>query len=63
MNTAGTGPGDADEGARASAAGLALCDARALEEKGRAWVWDVWEYRRPARAFALRFEEIGRAHV
>ena len=33
-----------------------LCDARALEERGRAWVWDVLEYGRPARAFALRFD-------
>lgn len=38
------------------AGGIALCDARALEEKGRAWVWDVLEYRRPARAFVLRFD-------
>ena len=41
--------------------GLLLCDARALEEKGRARVWDVLEYRRPARAFVLRFE--GRLHA
>ena len=42
---------------------LALCDARALEEKGRAWVWDVLEYRRPARAFALRFDGQVRAYM
>ena len=42
---------------------LELCDARALEEKGRAWVWDVLEYRRPARAFALRFEGEVRAYM
>ena len=44
-------------------AGLPLCDARALEEKGRAWVWDVLEYRRPARAFALRFDGQVRAYM
>jgi nitrite reductase/ring-hydroxylating ferredoxin subunit len=43
--------------------GLALCDARALEEKGRAWVWEVLEYRRPVRAFALRFEGEVRAYL
>ena len=42
---------------------LLLCDARALEEKGRAWVWDVLEYRRPARAFALRCEGEVRAYM
>ena len=34
----------------------ALCAAVELEERGRAWVWDVLEYGRPARAFALRFD-------
>jgi nitrite reductase/ring-hydroxylating ferredoxin subunit len=33
-----------------------LCDARALEERGRAWLFDVLEFGRPATAFALRFE-------
>jgi nitrite reductase/ring-hydroxylating ferredoxin subunit len=34
----------------------ALCASAELAERGRAWVWDVLEYGRPARAFALRFE-------
>ena len=42
---------------------LALCAAAALEEKGRAHVWDVLEWRRPARAVALRFEGEVRAYM
>ena len=38
------------------AAALLLCDARALQERGKAWVWELLEYGRPARGFALRFE-------
>ncbi|MEO8525632.1 MAG: Rieske 2Fe-2S domain-containing protein [Caldimonas sp.] len=34
----------------------ALCASAALEEKGRAVLFDVLHYREPARAFALRFE-------
>ena len=33
-----------------------LCDSAELAEKGKAVVFDVLEYRQPARAFALRFE-------
>lgn len=33
-----------------------LCASSALEERGNAWVWDVLEYGRAARAFALRFD-------
>jgi nitrite reductase/ring-hydroxylating ferredoxin subunit len=33
-----------------------LCASADLAERGRAWVWDVLEYGRPARAFALRFD-------
>ena len=33
-----------------------LCGSGEIEERGRAWVWDVLEHGRPARAFALRFE-------
>jgi len=33
-----------------------LCASAALEEKGKAIVFDVLHYREPARAFALRFE-------
>ncbi len=40
-----------------------LCDARALEERGKAWVWDVLEYGRPARAFALRVDGQVRAYM
>ena len=36
--------------------GELLCASIALEERGRAWVWDVLQYRQPARAFALRFD-------
>ncbi len=42
---------------------LALCEAAELQEKGKAIVWDVLEYRRPARAFALRFEGQVRAYM
>ena len=33
-----------------------LCTSAQLDERGQAWVWDVTQYGRPARAFALRFE-------
>ncbi len=33
-----------------------LCRSAELAERGRAWVWDVLEWGRPARAFALRFD-------
>jgi nitrite reductase/ring-hydroxylating ferredoxin subunit len=33
-----------------------LCEAAALAERGKALVFDVTEYGRPARAFALRFD-------
>lgn len=33
-----------------------LCASADLAERGRGWVWDVLEYGRPARAFALRIE-------
>jgi nitrite reductase/ring-hydroxylating ferredoxin subunit len=33
-----------------------LCASAELHERGKAWVWDVVEYGRPARAFALRFD-------
>jgi len=41
----------------------ALCAATELDERGRAWVWDVLEYGRPARAFALRFDGEVRAYL
>lgn len=46
-----------------AAAGLPLCAGAELAEKGRAWVWDVLQYGRPARAFALRFEGEVRAYM
>jgi nitrite reductase/ring-hydroxylating ferredoxin subunit len=44
-------------------AALPLCLSVELEEKGRAMVWDVIEWRRPARAFALRFDGQVRAYM
>ena len=40
-----------------------LCTSLALAERGKAWVWDVLEYGRPARAFALRFDGEVRAYL
>jgi nitrite reductase/ring-hydroxylating ferredoxin subunit len=34
-----------------------------LEERGKAWGWDVLEYGRPVRAFALRFDGTVRAYL
>ena len=33
-----------------------LCSSAALAERGKAVVWDVLQYGRPVRAFALRFD-------
>ena len=46
-----------------SPAAEALCASGDIEERGRAWVWDVLEYGRPARAFALRFDGTLRAYL
>lgn len=35
---------------------LPLCPSDRLAEAGQAWVFDILEWGRPARAFALRFE-------
>ena len=43
--------------------GLPLCAGTELQEKGRAWVWDVLQYGRPTRAFALRFDGVVRAYL
>jgi nitrite reductase/ring-hydroxylating ferredoxin subunit len=40
-----------------------LCASLAIEERGRAWVWDVLQYGQPTRAFVLRFEGTLRAYV
>ena len=47
----------------AAEAPVPLCLSVELEEKGRAVVWDVVEWRRPARAFALRFDGEVRAYM
>ena len=47
----------------AEGAGLPLCSADELAERGQAWCWDVVEYGRPVRAFALRFEGSVRAYL
>lgn len=48
----------AESPAQAAAARVpqVLCASAELEEKGRAVLFDVLQYREPARAFALRFE-------
>ena len=33
-----------------------LCASADIAERGKGWVWDVLEYGRPARAFALRID-------
>ncbi len=40
-----------------------LCDAQALPERGRAWVWELREHGRPLRAFALRYDGRVRAYL
>lgn len=35
---------------------VAICDAAELQDGGRGVVFDVLEYRRPERAFVIRFE-------
>ncbi len=42
---------------------LPLCPSAALDERGRAWVWEVLEYGRPVRAFALRFDGAVHAYL
>jgi nitrite reductase/ring-hydroxylating ferredoxin subunit len=37
-------------------AGEPLCASAELDDGGRAWVFDVLEFGRPARAFVLRFD-------
>jgi len=44
-------------------AGEPLCAAADIQERGRAWVWEVLEYGRPVRAFALRFDGQLRAYL
>jgi nitrite reductase/ring-hydroxylating ferredoxin subunit len=47
--------GTAPQGAPAPA-GVALCAADALEDRGLAHVFDLLEYGRPVRGFVLRFD-------
>ena len=54
-------PGTAD--AADTVAAEPLCGSAELLERGRAWVWDVLEYGRPVRAFALRFDGTVRAYL
>jgi nitrite reductase/ring-hydroxylating ferredoxin subunit len=42
--------------AQVNAEGEHLCACDALAERGQALVFDVLQYRQPARAFALRFD-------
>lgn len=42
---------------------LPLCASTDLAERGRAWVWDVVQWRQPARAFVLRFDGQLRAYL
>jgi nitrite reductase/ring-hydroxylating ferredoxin subunit len=42
---------------------LTLCASSALEEGGAAYVWDVLEYGRPVRAFALRADGTVHAYL
>ena len=42
---------------------LPLCASTELADGGRAWVWDLMQYGRPARAFVLRFEGELRAYL
>jgi nitrite reductase/ring-hydroxylating ferredoxin subunit len=42
---------------------IPLCPAGALAERGPAHVWDVLQYGRPVRAFALRFDGTVRAYL
>ncbi|MCC7099875.1 MAG: Rieske 2Fe-2S domain-containing protein [Rubrivivax sp.] len=42
---------------------LPLCASAELAERGRAWVWDVLQYGRPARAFAVRFDGVVVAYL
>jgi len=43
--------------------GERLCASAELVERGRAIVWDILQYRQPARAFALRFDGRAVAYV
>ncbi len=43
--------------------GLPLCVGHALEERGKAWAFDVLEHGRPVRAFALRFDGTVHAYL
>jgi nitrite reductase/ring-hydroxylating ferredoxin subunit len=47
----------------AAEAALPLCASSDLAERGRAWVWDLTQYGRPVRAFALRFDGQVRAYL
>ncbi len=44
-------------------AGEVVCASADLAERGVAWVWDLLQYGRPVRAFALRFDGSVRAYL
>ena len=50
-------------GVPADAAAVPLCASSVLEERGRALLFDVLEYGRPVRAFALRYDGRVRAYL
>jgi nitrite reductase/ring-hydroxylating ferredoxin subunit len=52
----GISSGSGSGAATAAASPLPLCPSAELAERGRAYVWDVLEYGRAARAFALRID-------
>jgi nitrite reductase/ring-hydroxylating ferredoxin subunit len=56
-------PGPAPLATSQAAVGQALCASSDLVERGRAWVWDLLLYGRPARAFALRADGQLRAYI
>ena len=42
---------------------LPLCPSAELAERGKAFVWDVVQWRQPARAFVLRFDGALKAYM
>lgn len=63
MTAPGAGAAPGAEAVPGEDAAVPLCDSAALHERGTAWVWDVVEWGRPARAFALRFDGGVRAYI
>jgi nitrite reductase/ring-hydroxylating ferredoxin subunit len=55
--------GSAADGPTGPAAREVLCPSAELVERGLAFVWDVVQWRQPARAFVLRFDGALRAYL